>query len=143
MMPLIATAQALMAEGKGLLAMDESIGTCNRRFADLGIAETEESRRRYRELLVTTPGLSDAISGAILADETLYQATSDGVPFMEVLRAAGIVAGIKVDAGAQPLALHTGERITEGLDGLRERLQGYAAMGAAFAKWRAVLVVAA
>jgi len=137
--PLIATAQALMSPGKGLLAMDESVDTCNRRLAEFGIAQTAESRRRYRELLVLAPGLSESISGAILFDETLHQNTRDGVPFVEVLRAAGIVVGIKVDAGAKALAGRPGERVTEGLDGLRERLQHYASLGARFAKWRAVL----
>lgn len=140
---LIDTARALMAAGKGLLAMDESLGTCNRRFAPLGIAQTEENRRRYRELLVTTPQLADYISGAILFEETLYQQAQDGTPFVDILKAAGIVVGIKVDAGAQPLAGFPGERITEGLDGLRERLNEYAAQGARFAKWRAVLGIAA
>lgn len=139
--PLIATAQALMAPGKGLLAMDESVSTCNRRLAEVGIAQTEESRRRYRELLVTAPGLSEAISGAILFDATLQQKTGDGVPFVDVLRAAGIVVGIKVDAGAKALAGHAAEHVTEGLDGLRERLARYASLGARFAKWRAVLTV--
>ena len=136
---LIATARALMAPGKGLLAMDESVGTCNRRLAEFGIAQTDESRRRYREMLVTTPGLSESISGGILFDETLHQNTRDGVPFVEVLRAAGILVGIKVDAGAKALAGHAGERVTEGLDGLRDRLNHYASLGARFAKWRAVL----
>lgn len=139
--PLIAMAQALMAPGKGLLAMDESVGTCNRRLAEVGIAQTEESRRRYRELLVTAPGLSEAISGAILFDATLQQNTGDGVPFVDVLRAAGIVVGIKVDAGAKTLAGHAAEQVTEGLDGLRERLARYASLGARFAKWRAVLTI--
>ena len=139
--PLIATAQALMAPGKGLLAMDESVGTCNRRLAEVGIAQTEESRRRYRELLVTAPGLSEAISGAILFDATLLQKTGDGVSFVDVLRADGIVVGIKVDAGAKALAGHAGEQVTEGLDGLRERLAHYASLGVRFAKWRAVLTV--
>lgn len=139
--PLIATAQALMAPGKGLLAMDESVSTCNRRLAEVGIAQTEESRRRYRELLVTAPGLSEAISGAILFDATLQQKTGDGVPFVDVLRAAGIVVGIKVDAGAKALAGHAAEHVTEGLDGLRERLARYASLGARFAKWRAVLTI--
>jgi fructose-bisphosphate aldolase class I len=139
--PLIATAQALMAPGKGLLAMDESVGTCNRRLAEVGIAQTEESRRRYRELLVTAPGLSEAISGAILFDATLHQKTADGVSFVDVLRADGIVVGIKVDAGAKALAGHAGEQVTEGLDGLRERLAHYASLGVRFAKWRAVLTV--
>ena len=139
--PLIATAQALMAPGKGLLAMDESVGTCNRRLAEFGIAQTEESRRRYRELLVTAPGLSESISGAILFDETLHQNTRNGVPFVDVLRAVGILVGIKVDTGAKALAGRPGERVTEGLDGLRERLTHYASLGARFAKWRAVLAI--
>lgn len=105
---LIATARALMAPGKGLLAMDESVGACNRRLAEFGIAQTEASRRRYRELLVTTPGLSESISGAILFDETLHQNTRDGLPFADVLRSAGILVGIKVDAGASALAGSTG-----------------------------------
>jgi fructose-bisphosphate aldolase class I len=138
---LITTAGALMAPGKGLLAMDESTGTCNRRLAEFGIAQTEESRRRYRELLVTTPGLSESISGAILFDETLHQSTGGGMPFVDVLRSAGILVGIKVDAGASALAGHPGERVTEGLDGLRERLHHYASLGASFAKWRAVLAI--
>jgi fructose-bisphosphate aldolase class I len=141
MNPLIATAQALMAPGKGLLAMDESVGTCNRRLAEFGITQTEESRRRYRELLVTARGLSESVSGAILFDETLHQNTCDGVPFVDVLRSADILVGIKVDAGAQALAGRPGERVTEGLDGLRERLTHYASLGARFAKWRAVLAI--
>ena len=138
---LIATAHALMAPGKGLLAMDESVGTCNRRLAEVGVAQTADSRRRYRELLVTAPGLSQAISGAILFDETLGQSTADGRAFVEVLRAAGILVGIKVDAGTQTMAGHGEERMTEGLDGLRERLKRYVAIGARFAKWRAVLTM--
>ena len=134
MNPLIATAQ-------GLLAMDESVGTCNRRLAEFGIAQTEESRRRCRELLATTPGLSESISGAILFDETLPQHTRDGVPITDVLRSAGILVGIKVDAGAKALAGHPGELVTEGLDGLRDRLHHYASLGARFAKWRAVLAI--
>jgi fructose-bisphosphate aldolase class I len=139
---LIATTKALMVPGKGLLAMDESVGTCNRRLAEFGIAQTEESRRLYRELLVTAPGLSESISGAILFDETSQQTTGDGVPFVDVLSDAGILVGIKVDTGAKALAGHPGERITEGLDGLRERLAHYASLGARFAKWRAVLAIA-
>jgi fructose-bisphosphate aldolase class I len=142
MSPLIATARALMAPGKGLLAMDESVATCNRRLAEFGIAQTAESRRLYRELLVTAPGLSESISGAILFDETLQQNTRDGVPLVEVLSTAGILVGIKVDSGAKALAGHPGERVSEGLDGLRERLACYASMGARFAKWRAVLTIA-
>ncbi|MBC7437842.1 MAG: fructose-bisphosphate aldolase class I [Bdellovibrionales bacterium] len=138
---LIATARALMNRGKGLLAMDESVGTCNRRLGEFGIAQTEESRRRYRELLVTAPGLSDSISGAILFDETLQQRTQDGVLFIDVLRRNGILVGIKVDVGAKALAGHPGERVTEGLDGLRERLAHYSSLGARFAKWRAVLAI--
>jgi len=136
---LIAIARSLMASGKGLLAMDESNPTCNRRFAALGIAQTPEMRRAYRELLVTTPGLSEGISGAILYDETIRQGDEQGRSFVDWLTSAGIVPGIKVDRGAKPLALHVGEKVTEGLDGLRDRLADYAALGARFAKWRAVI----
>jgi fructose-bisphosphate aldolase class I len=135
---LVATAQALVAPGKGLLAMDESIGTCNGRFAARGIPQTVEARRAYRELLVTTPGLGEGISGAILFDETIRQSTQAGVSFVEVLQQAGIVPGIKVDLGAHELAGFPGEQVTEGLDGLRPRLAEYAGLGARFAKWRAV-----
>ena len=138
---LVETARALVGSGRGLLAMDESVPTCNRRFAEAGIPQTGEMRRRYRELLVTTPHLGACISGAILHDETIRQATGDGTPFLQVLAEAGIVPGIKVDTGAKPLALHDGETVTEGLDGLRARLQAYSAMGARFAKWRAVLAI--
>lgn len=133
------TARAMVANGKGLLAMDESNGTCTRRFAAAGIAQTMEMRRAWRELLVTTPELGQYISGAILYDETIRQSTADGTPFVQVLQDAGILVGIKVDAGAKALALHPTEKITEGLDGLRERLHAYAAMGSSFAKWRAVI----
>lgn len=136
---LVDTANALVTDGKGLLAMDESTGTCNQRLASAGIPQTEEARRVYRELLVCTPGLAQYISGAILFDETIHQLTTDGVPFLQVLADAGIIAGIKVDLGAKPLAGHTGETITEGLDGLRSRLMTYFSMGARFAKWRAVI----
>lgn len=136
---LTETASALVAGDKGLLAMDESNPTCNKRFAALGIAQTEEARRAWRELIVTTPGLGESISGAILYDETIRQKAKQGVPFVEVLVAAGIVPGIKVDAGAKNLAGHPGEHVTEGLDGLRERLAEYSRMGARFAKWRAVI----
>ena len=135
------TAHVLFAGDKGLLAMDESTPTCNKRFAELGIPQTEEMRRTYRELIVTAPGLGESIGGAILFDETIRQSTSAGVPFVKVLADAGIVPGIKVDAGAKDLAGHPGEKITEGLDGLRERLKEYAGMGARFAKWRAVIAV--
>jgi len=134
-------AATLVAGDKGLLAMDESTPTCDRRFARLDIPQTEAARRAYRELLVTTPGLGDSISGAILYDETIRQRTEDGRPFVEVLRDAGIVPGIKVDIGAKDLAGHPGEKITEGLDGLRDRLQAYFQMGARFAKWRAVITL--
>ena len=138
---LIDTARRLMADGKGLLAMDESNPTCNKRFAALGIPQTEEARRSWRELLITTPGLADSISGAILYDETIHQSQQDGTPFVKLLGDAGIVIGIKVDTGAKALAGHPGEKVTEGLDGLRERLAGYAALGARFAKWRAVIAI--
>ena len=139
---LAATAQALMAPGHGLLAMDESTGTCNARFAALGIPETVEARRAYRELLVTTPGLGTAgISGAILFDETIRQRTAAGVSFVEVLQQAGIIPGIKVDVGTHELAGWPGEVVTEGLDGLRPRLAEYVQLGARFAKWRAVLSI--
>jgi len=138
---LIETAQALVADGKGLLAMDESVTTCDKRFAKLGIPQTEEARRAYRELLVTTPGLGESISGAILFDATIRERTGDGTPFLAILDKAGIIPGIKVDIGAKELAGHPGEKITEGLDGLRERLAEYFRMGARFAKWRAVLAL--
>ncbi|MEO6569205.1 MAG: class I fructose-bisphosphate aldolase [Opitutaceae bacterium] len=138
---LIDTAQAIFAGDKGLLAMDESTPTCDKRFAKLGIPQTEEMRRAYRELIVTTPGLGDSIGGAILYDETIRQKTSAGTPFVKVLVDSGIIPGIKVDAGAKVLAGHPGEKITEGLDGLRDRLEEYSKMGARFAKWRAVVAV--
>jgi fructose-bisphosphate aldolase class I len=138
---LIATARALVAGDKGLLAMDESNPTCNKRFAKQGISQTEETRRAYRELIVTTPGLGESISGAILYDETIRQQTRDGTPFVKVIIDAGIIPGIKVDTGAKDLAAHPGEKITEGLDGLRARLAEYFQMGARFAKWRAVIAV--
>jgi fructose-bisphosphate aldolase class I len=138
---ILETAEALVAGDKGLLAMDESTPTCNRRFAALGIPQTDEARRAYRELIVATPNLGQCISGAILYDQTIHQETEAGIPFVKVLLDAGIIPGIKVDAGAKDLAGHTGEKITEGLDGLRERLAEYAQMGARFAKWRAVIVL--
>jgi fructose-bisphosphate aldolase class I len=136
---LIDTALALVADDKGLLAMDESNSTCNKRFAAAGIAQTEEARRSYRELLMTTPGLGECISGVILYDETIRQRTKNGTPFVQVLKDAGVIPGIKVDIGAKDLAGHPHEKITEGLDGLRSRLQAYFEMGARFAKWRAVI----
>jgi fructose-bisphosphate aldolase class I len=138
---VLATARALVAGDKGLLAMDESNPTCNKRFARAGIAQTEEARRAYRGLIVTTAGLGECISGAILYDETIRQRTRDGTPSARALAGAGIIPGIKVDTGAKDLAGHPGEKITEGLDGLRGRLAGYQQMGARFAKWRAVLAV--
>ncbi len=138
---LIETASALVADDKGLLAMDESNPTCNKRFAALGIPQTVETRRAYRELIATTPGLGESISGVILYDETIRQCTKDGTPFLRILTDAGIIPGIKVDAGAKKLAGHPGEKVTEGLDGLRERLEEYAQMGARFAKWRAVVAL--
>jgi fructose-bisphosphate aldolase class I len=138
---LIQTAKTLVANDKGLLAMDESTQTCNKRFAKLGIPQTAEVRRDYRELIVTTPGLGEFISGAILYDETIRQQKKDGTPFVEVIRDGGIIPGIKVDTGAKDLAGFPGEKVTEGLDGLRDRLKEYFQMGARFAKWRAVIAV--
>ena len=140
---LICTAAALMAGDKGLLAMDESTPTCNKRFAPLGIALTAEARRAYRDMIVTTPRLGECISGAILYDETLRQKTNRGLPFAEALAVVGIVPGIKVDAGTTDLAGRPGENVTEGLDGLRDRLEAYSNMGARFAKWRAVIHIGA
>ncbi len=140
---LIDVARTLVSDDRGLLAMDESNPTCNKRFAEAMIAQTQESRRAYSELLVTAPGLGKYISGAILYDETIRQRTQDGVLFTDVLAAEGIVVGIKVDVGAKSMAGHPGERITEGLDGLGERLAQYHRQGARFAKWRAVLALGA
>jgi len=136
---LAGTARALVAGDKGLLAMDESNPTCNARFAKLDIPQTEEARRTWRELLVTAPGLSDCVSGAILYDETIRQRKTDGTPFAKALADLGILPGVKVDLGAKDLAGHPGEKITEGLDGLRDRLTEYARLGARFTKWRAVI----
>jgi len=133
------TAKALVAKHKGILAMDESLPTCNKRFAKLGIPQTEEYRRAYRELIVTTPGLGESISGAILFDETIRQKTKYGIPMINEITDTGIIPGIKVDTGAKDLAGRPGEKISEGLDGLRDRLIEYYQMGARFAKWRAVI----
>ena len=130
-----------MAPGKGLLAADESPGTIARRFEAVGVEPTEENRRRYRQMLFTTPGLKEYISGVILFDETLRQRADDGRPFVAILAGSGIVPGIKVDQGAVPLAGAPGERIAEGLDGLRKRLDEYRTLGARFAKWRAVIAI--
>lgn len=139
---LVDVAEAMVAEGKGILAIDESAGTCKKRFDAVGVECTEENRRAYRDMLLTTPGLADHISGAILFDETIRQATADGTPFVDYMAKAGIIPGIKVDAGAHPLAGHPGEKVTEGLDGLRGRLDEYRRLGARFAKWRAVITIA-
>ena len=136
---LAETAQAMVAPGKGIIAIDESTTTIAKRFAGVGIENTEENRRRYRELLLTTPKLSEHISGAILYDETIRQATSDGTPFAKYMARNGIIPGIKVDKGTVPLAGCPGELVTEGLDGLRARLEEYYKLGARFAKWRAVI----
>lgn len=138
---LVAVAQAMVAEGKGILAIDESTGTCKKRFEAVGVECIEENRRAYRDMLLTTPDLSEHISGAILFDETIRQATADGTPFAEYMAEAGMLPGIKVDAGAHPLAGHPGEKVTEGLDGLRARLEVYRGLGARFAKWRAVITI--
>ena len=138
---LIDTARQLVTGSKGLLAMDESNPTCNKRFATVGIPQTEEARRAYRELIITVPGLSESISGLILYDETIRQRKKDGTPFVKVIADAGMIPGIKVDKGAKSLAAHPQEKITEGLDGLRDRLFEYAKMGARFAKWRAVITI--
>lgn len=132
-------AQAMVAPGKGIIAIDESTATCAKRFAGVGIENVEENRRRYRELLLTTPNLSDYISGAILFDETIRQSTSDGVPFAKYMMDNGMIPGIKVDKGTHALAGCPGEVVTEGLDGLRDRLAEYYKLGARFAKWRAVI----
>jgi len=131
----------MVADDKGLLAMDESNSTCNKRFARLGIPQTVEARRAYRELIMTTPRLGECISGVILYDETIRQRKQDGTPFVKVITDAGIIPGIKVDTGAKEMAGFPGEKITEGLDGLRARLKEYSQMGAHFAKWRAVITV--
>jgi fructose-bisphosphate aldolase class I len=136
---LINTARMMVANGKGLLAMDESNPTCNKRFAKWGIPQNEETRRAYRELIVTTPDLEESISGAILYDETIRQKKKDGTPIVQSLIDARIIPGIKVDTGAKDMAGHAGEKVTEGLDGLRDRLAEYFQMGARFAKWRAVI----
>jgi fructose-bisphosphate aldolase class I len=133
------TARALVAEGKGILAADETVHTLTKRFAALGIESTEDSRRAYRELFFTTPDIASFISGVILQDETIRQKSSLGPALTDVLSRQGIIPGIKVDAGAKPLAGSPEETVTEGLDGLRDRLKDYAAKGARFAKWRAVI----
>jgi fructose-bisphosphate aldolase class I len=134
-------AGALVAPGKGIIAADESSGTCQKRFDAVGIPCTEENRRSYREVIIGAPGLGQYISGIILYDETIRQKTAAGKPFPDVLKEQGIIPGIKVDMGAKEFALHPGEKVTEGLDGLRERLAEYKKLGAQFAKWRAVIAI--
>jgi fructose-bisphosphate aldolase class I len=136
------TARALVAEGKGILAADESDGTIKKRFDSIGVESTEDNRRAYRELLFATAGAEEYISGVILFDETIRQSAADGTPFPKLLESKGIIPGIKVDKGAKPLALADGETITEGLDGLRDRLSEYRELGARFAKWRATYSIA-
>jgi fructose-bisphosphate aldolase class I len=138
---LEATAKALVADGKGILAADESDSTIKKRFDSIGVDSTEDNRRAYRELLFTTDGVEDYISGVILFDETIRQSTADGTPFPRLLDSKGIIPGIKVDKGAKPLAHAGGETVTEGLDGLRERLNEYRELGARFTKWRAVISI--
>jgi fructose-bisphosphate aldolase class I len=135
------TAAAIVAEGKGILAADESDGTIKKRFDSIGVESTEESRRAYRDLLFTTEGVEDYISGVILFDETIRQSSADGTPFPKLLESKGVIPGIKVDKGAKPLALAEGETVTEGLDGLRARLDEYRELGALFTKWRAVITI--
>jgi len=141
LLALRSTARGLVATGKGILAADESTATITKRFEAVGVESTAQSRREWRELLVTAAGVRESISGVILYDETIRQCTGDGASFAEALERQGIKTGIKVDTGAHALAGCPGEKVTEGLDGLRDRLQAYHAFGARFAKWRAVIVV--
>ena len=138
---LVSIAQAMVAPGKGILAADESTGTIEKRFDSIKVENVEENRRAYRDMLFTTKDLGKYISGVILYDETLRQKSADGTPFVELLQKNGILPGIKVDAGAKPLAFCPGETITEGLDGLLKRCQEYVKLGAKFAKWRAVITI--
>jgi fructose-bisphosphate aldolase, class I len=136
---LATTAAAMVAPGKGILAADESIGTMSKRLDAVGVPPTAENRRAYRDMLITTPGISEFISGVIMSDDIFRARTNDGTPFPEAVASCGMLPGIKVDTGAKPLAGASGETVTEGLDGLRERLAEYVALGAQFAKWRAVI----
>ncbi|HEX3290269.1 MAG TPA: class I fructose-bisphosphate aldolase [Gaiella sp.] len=138
---LKAIAESIVADHKGVLAADESTGTIKKRFDSIGVDSTEESRRAYRNLLFTTPGFEEYVGGVIMYDETLRQASDDGTPFGDLLASKGVVPGIKVDTGAQDLAGHPGEKVTEGLDGLRARFEEYHALGARFSKWRAVITI--
>ena len=135
------TARAIVADHKGILAADESTGTIKKRFDSIGVESTEESRRAYRQLLFTAPGMEDGIGGVILYDETIRQSADDGTPLAAVLAAKGAIPGIKVDTGAQDLAGFPGEKVTKGLDGLRARLAEHRELGARFAKWRAVITI--
>lgn len=135
------TAKQMVASGRGIIAADESSATCTKRFDAVGVPCTEENRRAYREIIIAAPELEQYVSGIILYDETIRQSTADGEPFPEVLAGKGVLPGIKVDMGVKELALHLGEKVTDGLDGLRERLAEYAALGAKFAKWRAVITI--
>ena len=138
---LTSTAEALVARDKGILAADESFPTIEKRFKSIQIESTEENRRAYRDMLFGTPGLEEFVSGVILFDETIRQRSSDGREFAALLANKGIIPGIKVDKGAKDLALFPGEKVTEGLDGLRERCEEYVALGARFTKWRAVITI--
>ena len=138
---LNAIARSIVAEHKGVLAADESTGTIGKRFDSIGVESTEEHRRAYRNLLFTTPGFEEYVGGVILYDETIRQSSDDGTPFAELLAAKGVVPGIKVDTGAKDLAGHPGEKVTEGLDGLRGRFAEYHELGARFSKWRAVITI--
>jgi fructose-bisphosphate aldolase class I len=138
---LRAIAQSIVADHKGVLAADESTGTIKKRFDSIGVESTEDNRRAYRNLLFTTPGFEEYVGGVIMYDETIRQASDDGTPFAELLASKGVVPGIKVDTGAQDLAGHPGEKVTEGLDGLRARFAEYHALGARFSKWRAVITI--
>jgi fructose-bisphosphate aldolase class I len=135
------TAKAIVADHKGILAADESTGTIKKRFDAIGVDSTEENRRFYRQLLFTAPGMEDSIGGVIMYDETIRQSADDGTPFAELLSAKGVVPGIKVDTGAHDMAGFPGEKVTEGLDGLRARFEEYRGLGARFAKWRAVITI--
>jgi fructose-bisphosphate aldolase class I len=135
------TAAAIVADNKGILAADESTGTIKKRFDGIGVESTEDNRRAYRNLLFTTPGFEQYVGGVILYDETIRQSADDGTPFADLLTAKGVVPGIKVDTGAQDMAGFPGEKVTEGLDGLRGRLEEYYGLGARFAKWRAVITI--
>ena len=138
---LRATAEEIVANDRGILAADESTGTIKKRFDSIDVESTEENRRAYRDMLFTTPGLGEFISGVILYDETIRQSSADGTPFPRLLADNGMIPGIKVDIGAKPLAFSPNETVTEGLDGLRERMQEYVQLGARFAKWRAVITI--